>query len=68
MSSPPMAGPRNPGAIYVEGNGAFVAGFTDANGHVSRAVGKLSGSSGKGAWSSSSDYCGGRWTASRSGR
>jgi hypothetical protein len=52
----------------VEGNGAFVAGFTDANGHVSRAVGKLSGSSGKGAWSSSSDYCGGRWTASRSGR
>jgi hypothetical protein len=53
---------------YVEGNGTFVARFTDANGHVSRAVGKLSGSSGKGAWSSSSDYCGGRWTASRSGR
>jgi len=36
---------------YVEGNGAFVARFTDANGHVSRAVGKLNGSSGKGAWS-----------------
>ena len=53
---------------YVEGNGTFVARFTDSNGHVSRAVGKLSGSSGKGAWSSGSDYCGGRWTASRSGR
>jgi len=53
---------------YVEGNGTFVARFTDQNGHVSRAVGKLSGSSGKGAWSSGSDYCGGRWTASRSGR
>ena len=53
---------------YVEGNGTFVARFTDANGHVSRAVGKLSGSFGKGAWSSGSDYCGGRWTASRSGR
>jgi len=53
---------------YVEGNGTFVARFTDPNGHVSRAVGKLSGSSGKGAWSSGSDYCGGRWTASRSGR
>ncbi|MFY9658803.1 MAG: hypothetical protein WAK01_19845 [Methylocystis sp.] len=53
---------------YVEGNGTFVARFTDANGHVSRAVGKLAGSSGKGAWSSGSDYCGGRWTASRSGR
>ncbi len=53
---------------YVEGNGTFVARFTDPNGHVSRAVGKLSGSSGKGAWSSGSDYCGGRWTASRGGR
>ncbi len=53
---------------YVEGNGTFVARFTDANGHVSRAVGRLAGSSGKGAWSSGSDYCGGRWTASRSGR
>jgi hypothetical protein len=53
---------------YVEGNGTFVARFTKANGHVSRAVGKLNGSSGKGAWFSGSDYCGGRWTASRSGR
>ncbi|ARN81297.1 hypothetical protein [Methylocystis bryophila] len=53
---------------YVEGNGTFVARFTDANGHVSRANGRLAGSSGKGAWSSGSDYCGGRWTASRSGR
>jgi hypothetical protein len=53
---------------YVESNGTFVARFTDANGHVSRAVGKLAGSSGKGAWSSGSDYCGGRWSASRSGR
>ena len=53
---------------YVEGNGTFVARFTKANGHVSRAVGKLNGSSGKDAWFSGSDYCGGRWTASRSGR
>ena len=50
---------------YVEGNGTFVARITDQNGHVARVVGKLSSGSGKGAWSSSSDYCGGRWRASR---
>jgi len=53
---------------YVEGNGAVVARFIGANGHVARAVGKLSGSSRKGDGSSGSDYCGGRWTASCSGR
>jgi hypothetical protein len=53
---------------YVEGDGTFVARFTDAGGaHISRVVGSLHGDSGKGAWSSSTDLCGGNWRASRSG-
>jgi hypothetical protein len=50
---------------YVEGDGTFAAKFTDPNGHVSRATGHLAGTSGAGAWSSGSDYCGGAWRAHR---
>ncbi len=50
---------------YVEPDGTFVARFTDANGHVSRASGRLNGASGTGAWSSGSDFCGGAWRARR---
>ena len=50
---------------YVESDGTFAAKFTDANGHVSRATGHLAGTSGTGAWSSGSDYCGGAWRAHR---
>jgi hypothetical protein len=52
---------------YVESDGTFVARFADPNGHVARAVGSLHGESGKGAWSSSTDLCGGAWRASRRG-
>ncbi len=50
---------------YVEGDGTFAAKFTDANGHASRASGHFAGTSGAGAWSSGSDYCGGAWRAHR---
>ncbi len=50
---------------YVEGDGTFVARFTDQSGHVSRASGTLQGVSGSGAWSSSTDLCGGAWRATR---
>ncbi len=50
---------------YVQGDGTFAAKFTDPNGHVSRATGHLAGTSGAGAWSSGSDYCGGAWRARR---
>ncbi len=50
---------------YVESDGTFVARFTDANGHVSRASGTLRGAAGTGAWSSGTDFCGGAWRAQR---
>ncbi|MGA8172692.1 MAG: hypothetical protein WB816_17915 [Methylocystis sp.] len=50
---------------YVETDGTFVARFTDANGHVSRANGRFAGGGGSGAWSSGTDYCGGAWRAHR---
>jgi hypothetical protein len=50
---------------YVESDGTFAAKFTDANGHVSRATGRFAGTSGAGAWSSGSDFCGGSWRAHR---
>ena len=50
---------------YVEGDGTFVARFTDQNGRISRASGTLRGASGSGAWSSSTNLCGGAWRASR---
>ena len=50
---------------YVESDGTFAAKFTDPNGHISRATGHLAGTSGAGAWSSGTDYCGGAWRAHR---
>ena len=52
---------------YVESDGTFVARFT-TGGHVSRANGSLRGDAGSGAWSSSTDLCGGAWRAQRNGR
>jgi len=52
---------------YVESDGTFVARLTDSGGHISRAIGKLRSAAGTGAWSSSTDYCGGAWRASRGG-
>lgn len=52
---------------YVESDGTFVARFTTGE-HVSRANGSLRGDSGSGAWSSSTDFCGGTWRAQRNGR
>jgi hypothetical protein len=50
---------------YVENDGTFVARFTDSGGHLARANGRLSGAGGSGAWSSSTDMCGGTWRARR---
>lgn len=50
---------------YVESDGTIVARFTDQGGRVVRANGRLHAGSGTGAWSSSSDYCGGSWRAQR---
>jgi hypothetical protein len=52
---------------YVEGDGTFVARFTDQGGHMARANGQLRDGAGSGAWSSSTDLCGGAWRAVRSG-
>jgi hypothetical protein len=51
---------------YIEGDGVIVARFSDG-GRLARAHGSLRGGSGAGAWSSSTDYCGGTWRAARSG-
>ncbi|HMK90390.1 MAG TPA: hypothetical protein VK446_12260 [Methylocystis sp.] len=52
---------------YVESDGTIVAKFA-VGGHVSRANGSLRGESGSGAWSSSTDFCGGNWRAQRRSR
>lgn len=51
---------------YVESDGTFIARFT-TRGHVARAHGQLRGDAGSGAWSSSTDLCGGTWKAQRGG-
>lgn len=51
---------------YVEANGAIVARFTTEGGRVTRFHGQLRGAGGSGAWSSSTDLCGGTWRATRS--
>ncbi len=48
---------------HVEG-GVLVARFT-TGGHVARLHGNLRGGEGSGAWSSSTDLCGGTWRAER---
>lgn len=50
---------------YVEGDGTFVARFTDQGGRLARVNGRLSGAAGSGAWSSSTDMCGGTWRAQK---
>jgi hypothetical protein len=50
---------------YVENDGTFVARFSDSSGHMARANGRLGGAGGSGAWSSSTDMCGGTWRARR---
>lgn len=61
----------NGGAVepwgYVEHDGTIVAKFT-VEGHIARATGALRGDAGAGAWSSSTDFCGGAWRAQRSAR
>jgi hypothetical protein len=52
---------------YVESDGAIMTRFTTQGGHVARAHGQLRGNSGSGAWSSSTDKCGGAWRAQRGG-
>ena len=49
-------------AGYVEANGAAWARIT-RGAQIARAQGKFSGSRASGAWSSSTSYCGGSWSA-----
>jgi hypothetical protein len=50
---------------YVDDGGNIVARFTGVGEHVARFHGALKGSRGSGAWSSSTDMCGGTWRAAR---
>ena len=49
---------------YIENNGDLSARFTQGQAML-RAQGKLKGKTGAGAWSSNTNYCGGKWTARR---
>jgi hypothetical protein len=51
---------------YVDADGTLVARLTKQDGHVFRAHGQLRSSAGAGAWSSSTEMCGGTWRAHRS--
>jgi hypothetical protein len=46
---------------YVDDSGNIVARFTGEGGRVARFHGLLKGGKGSGAWSSSTDMCGGTW-------
>ena len=50
---------------YVDEAGQIVARFTGSGDRVARFHGQLRGSAGSGAWSSSTDMCGGTWRATR---
>jgi hypothetical protein len=50
---------------YVDDAGNIVARFTGEGEHVARFHGALKGGKGAGAWSSSTDMCGGTWRAER---
>ncbi len=50
---------------YVDDAGAISARFTSAGDHVARFHGQFRGATGSGAWSSSTDLCGGSWRATR---
>ena len=49
-------------AGFVEANGTVWARFS-RDGQTARAQGHFSGAKGSGTWSSSTSYCGGRWSA-----
>ena len=50
---------------YIDETGAITARFTSSDEHVARFHGRFRGSNGAGAWSSSTDLCGGSWRAVR---
>lgn len=50
---------------YVDESGNIVARFTGAGEHVARFHGVLKSGKGSGAWSSSTDMCGGTWRAAQ---
>ena len=50
---------------YVDEEGNIVARFTGEGEHVVRFHGTLKGGKGSGAWSSSTDICGGNWRAAQ---
>jgi len=50
---------------YVDEAGQIVARFTETSGRVVRLHGQLGETVGSGAWSSSTDLCGGVWHATR---
>lgn len=50
---------------YVDEEGNIVARFTGSGDHVARFHGTLKGGKGSGAWSSSTDMCGGTWKAAQ---
>ncbi|WP_457795581.1 hypothetical protein [Methylocystis sp. S23] len=50
---------------YVDDGGNIVARFTGAGEHIARFHGTLKGGKGSGAWSSSTDMCGGTWKAAQ---
>ncbi len=59
------AGARIASWGYVDEAGNIVARFTGEGEHVARFHGALKGGRGSGAWSSSTDMCGGTWRAER---
>lgn len=50
---------------YLDENGNIVARFTGEGEHVARFHGTLKAGKGAGAWSSSTDMCGGTWRAAQ---
>lgn len=50
---------------YLDEEGNIVARFTGEGEHVARFHGILKGGKGSGAWSSSTDMCGGNWRAAQ---
>jgi hypothetical protein len=50
---------------YFDEEGNIVARFTGEGEHVARFHGTLKGGKGSGAWSSSTDMCGGNWRAAQ---
>ncbi|MGJ0396693.1 MAG: hypothetical protein ACR65U_10770 [Methylocystis sp.] len=59
------AGPAGSAWGYVDEAGTIVARFTGAGERVVRFHGTLRNGKGSGAWSSSTDLCGGTWRATR---